>query len=88
MPKIAQKEHKMKVRAYIITGSGTALIVPEPMPDDVVLNDEAKGVKEESDNQRVFDLQQDSAIGLDKAAAVKALGKDKFFVSHNPPKHT
>lgn len=75
----------MEVRAHIITGSGTALIVPEPMPEGVALNDEAKQIIEKSDKQRVFDLQKDSAIGLDKDAAIKELKEKKFYISHNPP---
>ena len=75
----------MNVKAYIITGSGTALIVPEPMPDCVVLNDEAKEIKAKADRQRVFDLNKDSALGLAKEAAQEHLKISNYYISHIPP---
>ena len=75
----------MKVRAFIITGSGTALIVPEPMPGCVVLNGEAKEIRAMADHQRIFDLKKDSALGLDKEAAEENLKTNKYFISHIPP---
>lgn len=79
-------KESMMVKAYIITRTGTALIVPEPMPAGVDLNDEAQAIKAKANHQRVFDLKNDSAIGLDKETAEKKLRENKFYVSHNPPK--
>ena len=74
----------MKVRAFIIAGSGTALIVPEPIPGYVVLNDEAKEIRAMTDHQRIFDLKKDSALGLDKEATEENLKTTNYYISHIP----